>query len=81
MFVIDLQPSDWDTISIPDFEKKMNVYYGPPVLPSMKNAKLPLTHGFKTAEGALGILQITGFDPGKVGVHLRYKIIERARLE
>jgi hypothetical protein len=81
MFIIDLQATEWDSISIPEFEKKMNVYYGPPVLPSTKNAKLPLTHGFKTADGATGILQIGGFDPGVAGVHLRYKLIERAHFE
>jgi predicted Ser/Thr protein kinase len=81
MFICDLAASEWETISIPELEKKMNVYYGPPVLPSTKNAKPPLTHGFKTAEGAMGILQITSLDPSQAGVHLRYKLIERAHLE
>ncbi len=80
-FIIDLKASEWDSISIPEFEKRMNVYYGPPVLPSTKNAKLPLTHGFKTMEGAMGILQIASFDTNRPGVHLRYKIIERAHFE
>jgi hypothetical protein len=81
MFIIDLQASEWDTLPIPDFERKMSVYYGPPVLPSTKDATLPLTHGFKTAEGAMGILQVTGFDSNKAGVQLRYKLVERAHFK
>ena len=81
VFIIDLQALDWDKITVPDFDKKMTVYYGPPVPPSAKKAKLPLTHGFKTVEGATGIFQITGFDPDQAGVCLRYKLIERAHLE
>jgi hypothetical protein len=29
----------------------------------------------------MGILQITGFDTNRAGVHLRYKLIERAHFE
>ncbi|HXG48820.1 MAG TPA: hypothetical protein VNO52_14435, partial [Methylomirabilota bacterium] len=81
MLIIDLRSSDWDTLSIPEFEKRMNVHYGPPVLPAGKDATLPLTHGFKTAQGAMGLMQITGLDAGAAGVRLRYKLIERAHFQ
>ncbi len=81
MFIADFAASEWNSISFPEFEKKLNVYYGPKVLPATKNAKLPLTHGFKTQEGAMGLLQITAFDTNRPGAHLRYKLIERAHFE
>lgn len=38
--------------------------------------KLPITYKFKTREGGIGILQITGFSDEPEGVKLRYKMLE-----
>jgi hypothetical protein len=81
MFIIDLQESEWISLTIQDLEKRMRVYYGPPVLPATRNAKLPLTYGFKTVEGAMGKFQITGFDESQAEVRLHYRVIERAHFE
>jgi tetratricopeptide (TPR) repeat protein len=37
---------------------------------------LPATHLFKTSEGGMGILQITGFTDNPRGVKLRYKLVQ-----
>ncbi len=39
---------------------------------------LPATHLFKTSEGGIGILQITGFTENPRGVQLRYKLVKSA---
>ena len=37
---------------------------------------LPATHLFKTSEGGMGLLQITGFTDNPPGVKLRYKLVQ-----
>jgi hypothetical protein len=37
---------------------------------------LPATHLFKTSEGGMGILQITGFTGNPPGVQMRYKLVQ-----
>ena len=40
--------------------------------------ELPLTWGFKTHAGAIGLLQITGFTENPRGVKLRYKLVHNS---
>jgi hypothetical protein len=81
MQIIDLKAEEWDKLTVQQFEEKLRVYYGPPRLPSVPKPTLPVTHGFRTADGAIGMLQILGFDGDKAGVQLRYKLLERAHFE
>ncbi len=39
---------------------------------------LPATHLFKTSEGGMGLLQITGFTEQPPGVQIRYKLVQAA---
>jgi hypothetical protein len=39
------------------------------------NGELPATYPFKTREGAMGLLQITGFTDDDRGVNIRYKLV------
>lgn len=51
--------------------------HGTPGMPAFLSAKgeLPETYLFKTREGAVGLLQITGFTEKPRGVKLRYKLV------
>jgi predicted Ser/Thr protein kinase len=81
LMVNNLKPGDWDALGVAEFDKVMNYHYSPAQLPSVPGAKLPDFYGFRTADGTMGMLQITGFDTNRAGVRLRYKLIERARFE
>jgi hypothetical protein len=82
MEVADLSPADWDNLAPHQLMDRINRnLYAPPLLPSTPGASLPLTHGFRTRQGATGILQILAFDSNKPSIRLRYKIIQRAHFE
>jgi hypothetical protein len=82
MEIADLAGADWENLPPPELINRINRnLYAPPRLPSTQGALLPVTHGFRTRQGAVGILQIMAFDSSKPSVRLRYKIIQRAHFE
>ncbi len=65
---------EWDSAT-PD---RLDYYFtlakpGTPVTMSGRG-DLPATFAFKTREGAVGLLQITGFAENPPGVRVRYKL-------
>ena len=44
-------------------------------------SKLPTTFAFKTREGGMGLLQITGFTNSPPGVKIRYKLVQETSAE
>jgi hypothetical protein len=81
LIINDLKPGDWAERNVAEFDKIMNYHYMPASLPPVPGTKLPALYGFRTAEGAMGMLQITAVETHKPRVLLRYKVVERARFE
>jgi hypothetical protein len=40
--------------------------------------ELPVTFAFKTRQGGMGLLQITGFTENPRGVKIRYKLVQQS---
>lgn len=73
-----LQADAWNTLSSGDLASVMHNVKSPVDLPlhfhSVANG-LPLTLGFRTREGALGIMQVFGFSDNPRGLKIRYKLV------
>jgi hypothetical protein len=82
MTVTDLKNNDWDTITANEFERRMHAQiYMPQRLPSAPKPTLPVAHGFRTRDNAMGVLQITALSTDSTAVTLRYKLLKRAHFE
>jgi len=81
MIVIPVDKASWsDPVKASYFEQFIT--WGKPGSPVFMSGKgkLPVTYLFKTREGGMGLLQITGFTDSPKGVKIRYKM-EQAKAE
>ncbi|MBN1256102.1 MAG: hypothetical protein JXA52_00195, partial [Planctomycetes bacterium] len=70
----------WETVTPEQILQDEAIAHGTPGTPAVMSAKgeLPETFLFKTREGGVGILQITGFiDQVPRGVKIRYKLVRQ----
>jgi hypothetical protein len=82
MTITDLKNEEWDTISAAELDRRLRTQiYLPPHLPSAPKPVLPVTHGFRTRDNGMGVLQITALSSNSTAVTLRYKLLERAHFE
>ena len=82
MGIVDLKNEEWETITPAELDRRLrSQLYGPPRLPTALPPTLPVTHGFRTRDNGVGVMQITALAGDRPGVTLRYKLVERAHLE
>ncbi len=80
--IVDVPNAEWNTLTPAALEERFShSFYGPPRLPSAPGATLPVTYGFRTQDGATGLLQLMALDSRQPGATLRYRLIERAHFE
>jgi len=77
MIVVPVEKEMWNTS--PEQVIKF-ISGGEPGTPANISGKgeLPATYFFKTREGGIGVLQITGFNENPKGVKIRYKMVENS---
>jgi beta-lactamase regulating signal transducer with metallopeptidase domain len=80
MIMTPVANSDWDKYP-PDQLAAFNLWEigkaGTPAYMTAQGA-LPVTYIFKTREGGIGVLQITGFNDEPKGVKIRYKMVKKS---
>ena len=78
---IQLTGPDWDGLSPERLRAALSKRVNPSDITFNKNiTKLPVTLGFRTGSGRIGMLQITGFTDNPRGVKIRYKLVSRPAL-
>jgi len=79
MVFIPMTNSYWDKFRADSLAASDLWKMGKPGRPAYMSAQgqLPVTYMFKTREGGIGILQITGFNDKPKGVKLRYKMLQK----
>jgi beta-lactamase regulating signal transducer with metallopeptidase domain len=78
MVFASMNNSYWDNVK-PDMLATNNLWeIGKPGRPAYMTGKgqLPATYIFKTREGGIGVLQITGFNENPKGINIRYKMLQ-----
>jgi hypothetical protein len=75
-----LRSEDWDTLTPSELKGRLeNGSTANPPITQTVSKMLLLTDGFKTREGGLGILQISGFADNPRGVKIRYKLVQQGK--
>lgn len=80
MIARPLDGAQWESLEAHDALANEVLKHGSPGAPVFLTAKgqLPETFLFKTREGGVGVLQITGFTDNPRGAKIRYKLVRRA---
>ncbi len=72
-----LDESDWDGLSVSGLTQRIyQNHFRPSQLKALADGRLPVTYGFRTRQGGIGILQLVAFAEGKTRATIRYKIRE-----
>ncbi len=77
--VILLDNDQWALMPATLLVRKFDLRRGLPAAWMTSGDELPPTYGFKTREGSIGLLQITGFTDNLRGVKLRYKLVQNGQ--
>jgi hypothetical protein len=71
---------DWENLSPDKVAARLEKADGDLEVPALQTwGKLPSTWVFRTREGGMGLMQITGFTENPHGVKIRYKLVSSTR--
>jgi hypothetical protein len=79
----DLSPQQWETATVSEVQKAVELptvvphvtQYGA-ILYLLPEGLSPMTFAFRTRQGDIGVLQVTGFTDNPRGVKIHYKLLE-----
>jgi hypothetical protein len=78
--MVTLRRNDWNNFSPELLQESLQGASTDPLVKfgdsSLMNNPLNCTYGFKSREGRLGLLQVTGFTSNPPGARIRYKLVE-----
>ena len=83
MVFLQVPNTYWDSVKVDSLGKSNLWERGEPGRPARMTAQgeLPVTYFFKTREGGIGVLQITGFNENPKGVRIRYKLLHKSDVQ